>query len=44
MDNTFNTTCVDRVEGKSQPMENAVHMIVERHTGELEKVIHNIRQ
>lgn len=44
MDNTFNTTCVDRVEGKSQPMENAVQMIVERHTGELEKVIHNIRQ
>ena len=38
-----NTGHIDRVENKSQPMLDAVNSIVKNHTGDLEQVIHKIR-
>lgn len=38
-----NTGHIDRVENKSQPMLEAVNTIVKNHTGDLEQVIHKIR-
>lgn len=34
---------IERVENKSQPMLDAVNSIVKNHTGDLEQVIHKIR-
>lgn len=34
---------IERVENKSQPMLDAVNFIVKNHTGDLEQVIHKIR-